>query len=48
VDQPSVFLDGLRLSAGNENYKTPPPSELTAQLLGCFDDQIRVLGRRGQ
>jgi hypothetical protein len=39
-DRPTVFIDGLRMSAGNENYRVPPPDELTALLHAHLDRQL--------
>jgi hypothetical protein len=42
-DEPRVFIDGLRMSPGNENYKLPPPHELAVQLFACLDEQLKSL-----
>jgi hypothetical protein len=36
-----VFIDGLRMSPGDENYKVPPPPELATQLIPDLDDRLR-------
>jgi hypothetical protein len=46
-DAPRVFIDGLRMSLGDEDYKVPPPSRLVAQLFGCLDNQLKSLRIKG-
>ena len=38
-DIPRVFVDGLRMSPGNENYKSAAPMELATQLHSHLDQQ---------
>jgi hypothetical protein len=40
---PRVFIDGLRMSPGNENYRLPPPPEIVVQLFACLDDRLKSL-----
>lgn len=47
-DRPRVFVDGLRMSAGNENYRVPPPEELTALLCAHLDRQLEFGTAYGQ
>jgi hypothetical protein len=41
-DVPRAFVDGLRMSPGNENYRLPPPRD-TVQLFACLDDRLKSL-----
>jgi hypothetical protein len=45
-DAPRVFIDGLRMSPGDEDYKVPPPPEITAQLFAGLDEQLKSLRLR--
>lgn len=40
---PRVFIDGMRMSPGNEEYKVPPPIELAEQLLVDLDNQFAMM-----
>jgi hypothetical protein len=40
-DAPRVFIDGLRMSPGAEDYKAPVPPEVVAQLFACLDEQLK-------
>jgi hypothetical protein len=40
-----IFVDHLRTSPGNENYKVPPPKEIVAELLGWLDNASAVAAR---
>lgn len=40
-DAPRVWIDRLRMSAGNENYKAPPAPELAEELFACLDEYLR-------
>jgi len=37
---PRVFVDGLRMSPGDENYKLPPAPDLVARLFACLDERL--------
>jgi hypothetical protein len=41
--EPWVFIDGLRMSAGNENYKLPPEPELPVELFVRLDECLATL-----
>jgi hypothetical protein len=41
-DQHSVFVDGLLMSPGTENYKVPPPVEFADQLRRFLDAQLET------
>lgn len=46
---PRVFVDGLRMSPGNENYKSAAPIELATQLHSYLDQQtLQSPKRNGQ
>jgi hypothetical protein len=45
-DAPWVFIDGLRMSPGNENYKASRPPELVARLHTLLDEQLEHAGDR--
>jgi len=40
-DQHRIFVDGLLMNAGCENYKVPPPKDVADELLAWLDDQLR-------
>jgi hypothetical protein len=40
---PRVFVDGLRMSSGNENYRLAPPPDIVVQLFACLDDRFKSL-----
>jgi hypothetical protein len=40
ADHHSVFVDGLLMSSGTENYKMPPPVELVHQLRSFLDARL--------
>lgn len=40
--QHTVFVDGLLMSPGTENYKTPPPAEFADQLRRFLDGQLEI------
>jgi len=42
ADPHSVFVDGLLMSPGNEDYKVPAPIELTKQVWLFLDDQVAI------
>ena len=42
-DRPRVFIDGLRMSPGCEDYKVLPPPAFAAQLLACLDKQFEEM-----
>jgi hypothetical protein len=37
---PRVFIDDLRMSPGDENYKIPPAPEIVSRLFAFLDDRI--------
>jgi len=41
-DVPRVFVDGLRMSPGKEDYIVPPAPDLAMQLLACLDEQLEI------
>ena len=41
-DQHTVFVDGLLMSPGTENYKTPPSPEFADQLRRFLDGQLEI------
>jgi len=43
-DQHTVFVDGLLMSPGTENYKTPPPAEVVDQLRRFLDRELKIAG----
>src|SRR5438094_5365482 len=45
---PRVFVDGLRMSTDDENYKLPPAPELVGQLFACLDERLKALRSKGQ
>lgn len=42
---PRVFVNDLRMSPGDENYKLPPAPELVAKLFAVLDEQLAHLRR---
>ena len=40
ADAPRVFIDGLRMSPGNENYKLPLHKDVASDLLGWLDNNF--------
>jgi len=42
-DVPRVFVDGLRMSPGSENYRLPSPPDIVVQLFACLDDRLKSL-----
>lgn len=38
-----VFIDDLRMSPGDEDYKLPPAPELVGQLFACLDNCLKSL-----
>jgi hypothetical protein len=38
---PRVFVDGLRMSPGDENYKLAHPPDLVTQFFKCLDEYLR-------
>lgn len=40
-DQHRIFVDGLLMNPGCENYKVPPPKELAAKLLAWLDECLK-------
>jgi hypothetical protein len=42
ADQHTVFVDGLLMSPGTEDYKVPPAIELAAQLRSFLDAQLEL------
>ena len=44
-DAPWVFIDGLRMSPGNENYKVPPEPELPVELFARLDEYLNRIER---
>jgi hypothetical protein len=47
-DASRVFIDGLRMSPGNENYKLPPLPDLAVQLFACLDERLKSRHLKGQ
>jgi hypothetical protein len=45
ADHHTVFVDGLLMSPGTEDYRVPPPIELTQQLRSFLDAQIELAQR---
>ncbi len=45
ADHHTVFVDGLLMSAGTENYKVPPPIELEHQLRSFLDAKLELAKR---
>ena len=45
ADHHTVFVDGLLMSAGTENYKVPPPIELGHQLRSFLDAKLELAKR---
>jgi hypothetical protein len=41
-DQHTVFVDGLLMSPGTENYKTPPSAEFADQLRRFLDRELDI------
>ncbi|MGB8887188.1 MAG: hypothetical protein WCC87_10725 [Candidatus Korobacteraceae bacterium] len=41
ADHHSVFVDGLLMSSGTEDYKVPPPVELVHQLRSFLDARLQ-------
>ena len=41
-DHHTVFVDGLLMSPGTEDYKTPPPAELVDQFRGFLDHELEM------
>ena len=41
-DQHTVFVDGLLMSPGTENYKVPPPVEFADQFRRFLDAQLEI------
>ncbi len=41
-DHHTVFVDGLLMSPGTEDYKTPPPAELVDQFRGFLDHELEI------
>ncbi|HVO59382.1 MAG TPA: hypothetical protein VMT53_00530 [Terriglobales bacterium] len=48
ADHHSVFVDGLLMSSGTEDYKVPPPVEFVHQLRSFLDAQLDLAHRGGQ
>ena len=42
ADPHSVFVDGLLMSPGNEDYKVPAPIDLAKQIRVFLDDQLEI------
>ena len=40
-DAPRVFIDGLRMSSGDEDYNVPPRPEVVDQLFASLDERLR-------
>lgn len=40
-EAPRVFIDGLRMSPGDEDYKVPPRPEVVEQLFARLDERLR-------
>ncbi len=45
ADHHTVFVDGLLMSAGTENYKVPPPIELGHQLRSFLNAKLELAKR---
>jgi hypothetical protein len=45
ADHHTVFVDGVLMSAGTENYKVPPPIELGHQLRSFLDAKLELAKR---
>ena len=46
ADHHTVFVDGLLMSPGTEDYKAAPPAEFVHELRSFLDAQLE-LGHRG-
>lgn len=45
-DRYRIFVDGLLMGPGCENYKVPPRKELASELLGWLDEEFKFLRSR--
>ena len=45
-EQHTVFVDGLLLSSGSENYRAPVSPEVVKQLRSWLDDQLEFMEKR--
>jgi hypothetical protein len=46
-DARRVFIDGLRMSSGDEDYRVPPPPELATQFFARLDERFKSLRLKG-